>query len=166
MKKLLFFISLGVLIIISLLSGKFNSAPPDADSGQTKTSSAFEATLSIPSLEISAPIVFADFPGTAFPGQIGNVYIVGHSSDYPWNEGDYKTVFSKLPDAATGILIKITYQGDEFIYEVLETKIVEAGDLSVLDQPNDRQLITLQTSYPVGSALKRFIMVAKLLPSE
>ena len=70
-------------------------------------------TLTIPSLGIRAPIVDAPessenafqkalqdgivhYPGTATVGKPGNVYVFGHSSDYIWSKGSYKTVFALL----------------------------------------------------------------------
>src|SRR5438552_3712454 len=60
--------------------------------------------LLIPSLGIKAPVGYPEktdenefqnflqngvvhYPGTALPGQPGNVYIFGHSSDYIWSKG-------------------------------------------------------------------------------
>ena len=34
------------------------------------------------------------YPGTARPGQVGNFFVTGHSSYYPWCPGKYKNVFA------------------------------------------------------------------------
>lgn len=103
------------------------------------------------------------FPDTALPGEPGNVYIFGHSSDYIWSPGEYKTVFAKLPQIALETEIEITdADGKIFRYAVIDTKVVGPRDLSVLDQQNnEKYLLTLQTSYPLGTALQRFIVVAE-----
>lgn len=138
-------------------------------------------TLAIRELGIVAPVIYINektedayqkalrdgvvhYPGTALPGEPGNVYIFGHSSDYVWAPGDYKTIFAKLPEMKVGDQIEITdAEGKLFIYEVTETKIVWPRDLSVLDQFNDeKHILTLQTSYPLGTALQRYIVVAEL----
>jgi len=138
-------------------------------------------TLKIGSLGIQTPIIYGiakteaayqealrngvvHFPDTALPGELGNVYIFGHSSDYVWSPGDYKTIFARLPQIETGAEIEITNAaGKLFVYTVIETKIVGPRDLSVLDQfENKRHLLTLQTSYPLGTALQRYIVVAEL----
>lgn len=105
------------------------------------------------------------YPGTANPGRIGNVYIFGHSSDYIWSKGKYKTIFALLPKVQKDDQIVITdAQGTQFTYRVFETKIVKPTDGSVLNQGDGRQkLLTLQTSYPLGTALKRFIVRASLI---
>jgi sortase A len=137
--------------------------------------------LTISSLAIKAPIQYppdnreetfqrflqdgvAHYPGTARPGQLGNVYIFGHSSDFTWSKGDYKTVFALLPKIKVGDSITLTDErGVEFTYKVTSTAVVGAKDTSVLDQRGNKQrLLTLQTSYPIGTALKRFVAVAEL----
>lgn len=104
------------------------------------------------------------YPGTARPGEFGNPYIFGHSSDYLWKEGDYKQIFKELIDIPVGTEVRITNSdGELFIYNVIETKIVGPKEVSVMDQHNyERQLLTLQTSWPLGTALKRYIAVCEL----
>lgn len=141
--------------------------------------------LEIPSLDISAPVIYASekneaayqkalkqgvvhFPQTALPGQEGNCYIFGHSSDYIWSGGKYKSVFATLPSIKKGDKILISdSQGTEYIYKVTDTAVVAANDLSVLSQEtNGKKILTLQTSYPVGTALKRFIARAEIAGNE
>lgn len=138
--------------------------------------------LSIPTLGIEAPIVYVTekseeayqaglhngvvhYPGTALPGEFGNVYIFGHSSDLVWVQGNYKTVFALLPKIQLGDEIRVSNdQGEVFTYIVTDTMIVNPSDTSVLDQfEYTQQLLTVQTSYPIGTALKRFIVRAELL---
>lgn len=138
--------------------------------------------LKIPSLNITAPIVYVEenneavfqtalvngvvhFPGTAQPGQVGNCYIFGHSSDYAFSKGNYKTVFALLPKIKVGDLITVTGQdGSLFTYKVVETKIVKPNDLSVIDQnTNNKKVLSVQTSYPVGTALRRFVVIAEIV---
>jgi len=140
--------------------------------------------LYIPSLSIEAPILFIEkkteavyqealkkgvvhFPGTAQVGELGNMYIFGHSSDYPWSGGEYKTVFALLPQIQDGALVVVTDgAGKKFEYRVIEARVVAKDDLSVLSQfEKKKRLLTVQTSYPLGTALKRFIVVAELKAS-
>ncbi len=138
-------------------------------------------TIYIDRLSIVAPIIYTKennesafqkalqngvvhFPGTAQVGQLGNFYVFGHSSDYVWTAGNYKTVFALLPKIEIGEKIVVSdSEGKAYVYTVLETKVVSPNDLSVLDQgENKRKLLTVQTSYPLGTALKRFIVVAEM----
>jgi LPXTG-site transpeptidase (sortase) family protein len=108
------------------------------------------------------------YPGTALPGEFGNVYIFGHSSDYRWSKGSYKTVFALLTKIKTGDDILITnHEGIPFHYIVNGTSIVSPTDVHVLDQQgNTKKLLTLQTSYPLGTALKRLIVTAEMATSS
>ncbi len=104
------------------------------------------------------------FPDTAMPGQLGNVYIFGHSSDYVWAKGNFKTAFALLPKIEVGSQILLSDQdGNPYLYKVIETKVVKPTDLTVLSQQNNsKKLLTLQTSYPLGTAISRFIVIAEL----
>ena len=137
--------------------------------------------LYIDSLYITVPVINIDkigekyfqaalingvvhYPGTVTAGQKGNDYIFGHSSDYIWSKGHYKRVFAPVPKIQKGAQIRITdAQGIEYTYTVIDSRKVAANDTSVLSQQNyTRKLLTLQTSYPVGTALARWVVVAEL----
>ncbi|MFA5009872.1 MAG: sortase [Patescibacteria group bacterium] len=105
------------------------------------------------------------YPNTAAPGEFGNAYYFGHSSDYAFKDGNYKTVFATLPRIEVGAEILITNSaGRQFSYVVRDKKVVEAKDMSVLSQGDRTQkLLTMQTSWPLGTALKRYVVVAELV---
>lgn len=138
--------------------------------------------LAIPALGITASIVYAEaaeekifraalangvahYPGTAEFGAIGNAYIFGHSSDFVFSKGDYKTVFALLPKIKTGDEITVSdRQGKLHVYRVFETLVVAPSDTHYLSQETEgRALLTVQTSYPIGTALKRFLARAELV---
>ncbi len=166
-----------------LVSGK----PPEIEAPQiSKNSQTLEKNekpnyLWIPSLGIEAPIVYVDgitdqifqealgkgvvhFPQTAKPGEYGNCYIFGHSSDYAWSKGSYKTVFALLTKIQPGAEILVSDSiGKVYFYKVLEAKVVSKKDVGLLSQEKyTKKLLTLQTSYPIGTALKRYIVRAEL----
>jgi len=139
-------------------------------------------TLWVDSLGIKAPINFpvannetayqealltgvAHYPGTALIGQSGNMFIFGHSSDYIWSKGRYKTVFAKLPKIQTGAEIDVTdTNGKLYVYKVVNHFIAEATDVSLTGQYGyQKKLLTLQTSYPVGTAKQRYIVIAEMV---
>ncbi len=139
--------------------------------------------LYIPTLEIRAPIIFIDsvgedvfqpafqrgvvlYPETAPVGAVGNSYIFGHSSDYIFAKGDYKTVFALLPNIEIGAVIQVTNErGEEFEYIVYEKFVAENTATYLLDQDTKgKKILTLQTSYPIGTALQRYIVKAELKP--
>lgn len=135
----------------------------------------------IPSLGINAPIVesaennesafqealkkgVVHYPGTADVGQLGNPYLFGHSSDFALKGGDYKTVFALLPQIEKGAEVVVTNgEGQIFRYEVTDSFVAKSTDIHLLDQKEYKEkLLTIQTSYPIGTALKRWIVTAKL----
>lgn len=101
------------------------------------------------------------YPGTARPGQAGNVFITGHSSYFPWAEGEYKSVFARLHTLEPGDEYWVFYGGDKFRYIVQEKKEVRPSDVSVLDQPIQKRTSTLMTCSPVGTTLRRLIITAQ-----
>ena len=156
------------------------SSEEQSSSGQTQNK-AQPNMLIIDSLGIKVPIVYVDqnsekayqaglingvvhYPGTANPGQLGNCYIFGHSSDFLWSKGRYKSIFAVLPLIKKGAEILISDQkGNQFTYIVTDSRKVGVNDLSVLDQQGyKKKLLTLQTSYPVGTALARWIVVGEI----
>ncbi|OGC82721.1 MAG: hypothetical protein A2788_00305 [Candidatus Abawacabacteria bacterium RIFCSPHIGHO2_01_FULL_46_8] len=97
---------------------------------------------------------------TADPGEVGNVFITGHSSYYPWAAGNYKSVFALLDKLNTGDKIALYRQGEKYIYQVRGQRIVDADDLSVLEQRSSERKLTLMTCYPLGTNSKRLIIDA------
>lgn len=92
-------------------------------------------------------------PGTALPGQSGNVGISGHRD----------TFFRPLRNIRRNDIITLTTLLGEYRYRVVSTKIVSPSDVAVLD-PGGSDSLTLVTCYPfyfVGAAPGRFIVRAE-----
>lgn len=101
------------------------------------------------------------YPGTAKAGQAGNFFITGHSSFYAWSPGMYKSVFARLHELSPGDEYWIYYNGDKHRYTVRSKKEVSPSDVTVLDQPPDERISTLMTCTPLGTTLRRLIIVAQ-----
>jgi len=92
-------------------------------------------------------------PGTALPGQIGNIGIAGHRDTFFRNLN-----YIHGRDTITLITARGAYK-----YSVESTEIVDPSDVEVLD-PSSEPVLTLITCYPfryVGPAPKRFIVRAR-----
>lgn len=92
-------------------------------------------------------------PGTALPGQFGNVGITAHRD----------TFFRPLRNIQMDDLITLTTLQGEYRYRVVSTKIVSPRDVEVLDSTGG-EVLTLVTCYPfyfVGAAPNRFIVRAE-----
>ena len=101
------------------------------------------------------------YPGTAKPGQFGNVFITGHSSYYPWDPGQYKDVFATLGKLNVGDRYHVYYKQSKHTYEVISKTEVKPSNVDVLKQPVDEKISTLMTCTPVGTTLRRLIITAK-----
>jgi sortase A len=125
------------------------------------------AVLRIPRLRLEVPVLegtgewtldraVGHIPGTARPGETGNVGIAGHRDGF----------FRVLKDIAPGDLLELALASEVRLYRVREMSIVRPGDVGVL-APGRESLLTLVTCYPfyfVGSAPQRFIVRAALEP--
>ncbi|MBI5732115.1 MAG: sortase [Candidatus Magasanikbacteria bacterium] len=101
------------------------------------------------------------YPGTAKPGEYGNLFMTGHSSYYPWDPGKFKDVFATLNKLEVGDRYYVYYGQIKYTYEVFEKKEVQPGNVDVLKQPVDQKISTLMTCTPVGTALRRLIITAQ-----
>lgn len=105
----------------------------------------------------------AQLPGTAMPGEKGNLFITGHSS-LPINL-DRKLVpfFKDLQNIKSGDEIILEAGNQIFIYIVMGLKIVEPKDISVIEPPEELgRYLTLMTCVPPGFNTKRLIVLSKL----
>lgn len=141
-----------------------------------------ENLLIIPKINVRAPIIYIDslaeadvlralqdgvvhYAGTANPGENGNAVFFGHSSNDLWQPGNYKFVFVLLEKLTVGDTYEIHYQSRRYVYKVVETKVVQPTDLSVLTQ-TATPFSTLITCTPPGTSWRRFIVKGEqILPA-
>ncbi len=100
------------------------------------------------------------YPGTAEPGENGNVVITGHSSYFSWDPGRFKDVFALLHEVAVGDTVIVYHDQKKYFYQVYETKVVTPDKIDVLTQAGENRL-TLITCTPVGTNLKRLVVFAR-----
>ncbi|MBN2585251.1 sortase [Patescibacteria group bacterium] len=138
-----------------------------------------DTRLVIPKINVDAPIVMvestnnkdileslssgvAHYAGTALPGQVGNMFITGHSSYYWWRGGDYNHVFALLEQVKANDLIYVYYKGGEYVYRSSGSKVVTPKETSVLKQ-TPTPTLSIMTCVPVGTNLRRLIVTADLI---
>jgi len=100
------------------------------------------------------------YPGTAFPGEKGNVVITGHSSYFVWDPGRFKDVFALLQNVEIGDRIYVFYNQKKYVYEVYDIKVVLPTQVDILTQAGEDRL-TLITCTPVGTNLKRLVVLGR-----
>lgn len=100
------------------------------------------------------------YPGTAQAGETGNVVLTGHSSYFPWDPGRFKDVFALLHEIVVGDELIVYHDQKPFRYRVYKTQVVTPDQIEVLTQEGEDRL-TLITCTPVGTNLKRLIVLAE-----
>lgn len=100
---------------------------------------------------------------TALPGGLGNVFITGHSSDFWWNPGRYRTVFALLPELKVGDKINVTYQKKYYTYQVYNVSVVdpEQAPQYALPKRDHPETLTLMTCVPLGTNINRLMVQAE-----
>jgi sortase A len=125
--------------------------------------------MEIPRLQLSVVVMEGDdkltlrravghIPGTALPGNPGNVGLAGHRD----------TFFRPLKDVKIKDEIQISTLTGNFKYEVVSLRIVDPENVGVL-APSGENVLTLVTCYPfyfVGPAPKRWIVRARQVSSQ
>jgi len=152
-----------------LASGPPPTAEPTRSSSRTRARRAAPAPgtvigrLEIPRLGVSTVIrsgsdartlrlAVGHIPGTAMPGDAGNIGLAGHRD----------TFFRRLREIRPDDEIRLVTAEATFSFQVQRTNIVWPRDTWVLDDTGE-DVLTLVTCYPftyVGSAPQRFIVRA------
>lgn len=132
-----------------------------------------EFSIAVPALKIEKEKVWVDsndlakglshLPGSALPGEKGNVFISGHSASNPLL-GFRTAIFSKLQDLKKGDKIIVEANNTEYVYQISGLKVVDPADLSVILPPDPiNRFVTLMTCVPPGLNFKRLIVLGKML---
>ncbi|MBB1564824.1 sortase [Candidatus Gracilibacteria bacterium] len=103
------------------------------------------------------------YPGSAIPGEKGNTFVFGHSSNFPWINGDYNEVFSNLNFLEKGDEIIIYYGQKKFRYIINEKRVISAGDVSILKRDNSKKELSVMTCWPIGTAAQRLVVIGELV---
>ena len=144
----------------------------------TQTVSA-DPRLIIPKLNVDVPIRFnvalSDvmaamnngvahyrIPGaSAYPGQVGNFIITGHSAGDVYSSNPYKYIFSGLERLEDGDLIYVNYESTRYTYRVIKKEVVEPSNVASLVVQTDKPLLTLVTCTPLGTSRYRLLVTAE-----
>jgi sortase A len=137
-------------------------APEDAPRNpRAATPEIVHGQLEIPSIGLSQPLFEgvtltaidrgpSHWPGTAMPGQLGNVVVAGHRTTKTRPFWDLDLV---QPGAA---LIFSMANGDRFTYTLDRTEVVDDSAIHIVD-PSFGYRATLFGCHPKGSAAKRIV---------
>ncbi|MBQ6414171.1 class E sortase [Candidatus Saccharibacteria bacterium] len=144
----------------------------------TQTVSA-DPRLIIPKLNVDVPIRFdvslADVMSamnngvahyriagaSAYPGEIGNFVITGHSAGDVYSSNPYKYIFSGLERLEDGDLIYVNYNSARYTYRVVKKQIIDPTNVAALVVDTDKPLLTLVTCTPLGTSRNRLLVTAE-----
>jgi len=141
-----------------------------------------EARVIIPKINVNAPIVFPQtidndellsylekgvihYRDSAEIGKPGTAIILGHSSAYPWYNGNYGSVFALLEKLEIGDEFVVSYQNKKYYYRVSEKDIVVPLDFKVEEKDNKSHLI-LMSCWPVRTNRLRMVINSDLIRVE
>ena len=106
-----------------------------------------------------AHAISSDYPTTA----PSNVYLFAHASLNFWDLGKYATVFNLLRKMDLKDKINIFYQGDRYVYEVVNKEVVRGWNTNSITRSVIEPILTLQTCDPPGTTINRLVVTAKLV---
>jgi len=105
----------------------------------------------------------AHLPGTALPGEVGNVFVTGHSSLPQIKNTKNMLSFANLPKMKKEDSIFLQVGGQRYEYIVEGLRIVDPKEVWVIDPPDKQgRFLSLMTCVPPGFNTKRLIVLARL----
>ena len=96
------------------------------------------------------------FTGSRFPGQGGNVVLLGHRN----------MAFGAFANISIGDEVKLDASYASFTYRVVDIQVLPADDDTLLKPDDTREKLTMYTCYPfnyVGRAPSRFYVICELV---
>lgn len=137
--------------------------------------------LEIPKLSLSVPIIFSKtqnkesimkdlesgviyYPGSVYPGQIGQIVILGHSAPPNWPKTKYEWVFSDLEQLEIGDKVMIDLNNRQYTYEVKQKTIIKRGaEVPADESAKNSNVLTLISCWPPGKDYQRIAVETELL---
>ena len=98
---------------------------------------------------------------SAYPGEIGNFIVTGHSAGDVYSANPYKYIFSGLERLENGDLIYMNYNSVRYTYQVTKKEVVEPSDVDALIVQTDKPIITLVTCTPLGTSRYRLLVTGE-----
>jgi len=137
-------------------------------------------TLEIPKINISVPIIFATstdkgtimkdldlgtvfYPNSVYPGQTGQMIILGHSAPPGWPTIKHDWVFTDLQKLSAGDIVMIDLNNKQYTYIVKSKDIIKRGaDVPTDTLASSNNVLTLISCWPPGKDYQRIAVTAEL----
>ena len=195
-KSLLFGLGMSFLVLLIITFVFFNEAyiAPFISPNQSVSATPIigvqtgdvgpDPKIIIPKINLEVPVVFglnsveeADiqnaledgvvhFASSPNPGEIGNIVIVGHSSNNILNKGKYKFAFVLLKRLEAEDTFFVQKDGVRYTYKVYKKEIVSPDTVSVLGPQDKPNTITLITCDPPGTSVNRLVVTAEQIAPD
>jgi len=169
----------------TIRAGYFTSKPILKPITQQVNSTAWTATdkvnsLDIPSISVTAPIVFSEstnktllskdlekgvvyYPGSVNPGQAGQIVILGHSAPLGWPKVKYDWIFSDINNLSIGDFIYVSLNNKQYKYTVRQKTVIARGaEIPASDFPANSSVLTLISCWPPGKDYQRITVTATI----
>jgi LPXTG-site transpeptidase (sortase) family protein len=136
-----------------------------------------QASIEISKIKISAPLIVDSrsekevvaaldrgavlWPDSVFPGQKGEVVILGHSAPPGWPKIKYDWIFSDLNLLEKGDEIIVYFKNKKYVYKV-ENKIILNRGQDIPQKNREKSTLYLISCWPPGKNIKRILVEASL----
>lgn len=137
-------------------------------------------TLELPSLSLSLPIIFSKtaeksaitkdlnkgvvyYPGSVYPGQPGQIVILGHSAPPNWPNSQVWQ-FTRLSELNPGDVVLIDLNNKQYKYVVKSRTIIERGEsVPASNNVANANVMTLISCWPPGEDYQRIAVQTELV---
>ena len=113
--------------------------------------------------DLNAGVVY--YPGSVYPGQIGQIVILGHSAPAGWPKIKHDWVFSDLNNLSAGDIILIDLNNKQYKYIVKQKTIIGKG-ADIPEYGFTKNVLTLVSCWPPGKDYQRIAVQAELVDNE
>lgn len=103
---------------------------------------------------------------SAYPGEIGNFIITGHSAGDIYSSNPYKYIFSGLERLEEGDLVYVNYESVRYTYQIMSKVVVEPTNVDALVIETNKPLITLVTCTPLGTSRYRLLVTGEQISPD
>ena len=98
---------------------------------------------------------------SAYPGEVGNFVVMGHSAGDIYSSNQYKFIFSGLERLEAGDIMYVHYSGLRYTYKVVDNEVIWPTEVSKLIMDTDKPMMTLVTCWPLGTSRQRLLVHAE-----
>ena len=103
------------------------------------------------------------YPGSVYPGQTGQIVILGHSAPPGWPKIKHDWVFTDLNNLNVGDKIYIDLNNKQYSYTVKQKNIIDRGaDVPTISAADSGNVLALISCWPPGKDYQRIAVMAEL----